>query len=63
MSGEALGKRRRTPREGRPKVREGEQPRGGVRNKVVRPGMGEGERKQRELDGAGGVCARASVAT
>ena len=30
---------------------------------MVRPGMGEGERKQGELDGAGGVCARASVAT
>eukprot|EP00965_Chrysotila_dentata_P175105 5780064-Pleurochrysis_carterae.AAC.6 len=26
-------------------------------------GMGAGERKQRELDSAGGVCARASVAT
>eukprot|EP00965_Chrysotila_dentata_P149592 4940289-Pleurochrysis_carterae.AAC.1 len=25
--------------------------------------MGEGERQQRELDGAGGVCATASVAT
>eukprot|EP00965_Chrysotila_dentata_P066724 2209064-Pleurochrysis_carterae.AAC.1 len=26
-------------------------------------GMGKGERKQRELDGAGGVCAKVFVAT
>eukprot|EP00965_Chrysotila_dentata_P132547 4382762-Pleurochrysis_carterae.AAC.1 len=46
------------------KVREAEKPpRRCEKNKVVRLGMGEGARKQGELDGAGGVCARASVAT
>eukprot|EP00965_Chrysotila_dentata_P148283 4895377-Pleurochrysis_carterae.AAC.1 len=30
---------------------------------AVSRGMGEGERKQKELDGAGGVCARAALAT